>query len=290
MGYVGTKPTDAPLTTSQLEDGLVTAPKLATDAVETAKVKDINITTGKITDLNVTNAKLGTDISAVKLTAGTIPDARFPAILPAVSGANLTGITTYTDSLPTIASISPSVIENTSTAVTITGTNFVSIPFVDAINSSTGAIVTADSVAFTGSTEIVATFTLPIDGTYYIRAENNDGLSVRSTTALLTVSDVPAWVTGSGSLGSFSGGSSIGTLSLVATNSTGMTLQSGALPGGISLNTGVGTSTLTGTESGASTDTTYSFTIRATDAEAQTADRAFTITITFDANNSCQFN
>mgnify|MGYP003149674418 CR=1 FL=1 len=131
---------------------------------------------------------------------------------------------------------------------------------------------------------------MPIDGTYYIRAENNDGLSVRSTTALLTVSDVPAWVTGSGSLGSFGGGASIGTLSLVATDSTGMTLQSGALPGGISLNTGVGTSTLTGTESGASVDTTYSFTIRATDAEAQTADRAFTITITFDANNSCQFN
>ena len=117
-----------------------------------------------------------TDVSADKLTAGTIPDARFPSVLPAVSGANLTNITTYADSLPTIASISPSVVENTSTAVTITGTNYVSIPFVDAINSSSGAIVTADSVSFSGSTSIVATFTLPIDGTYYIRAENNDGL------------------------------------------------------------------------------------------------------------------
>ena len=230
------------------------------------------------------------DVSADKLTAGTIPDARFPAVLPAVSGANLTNITTYADSLPTISSISPSAIENTSTAVTITGTNYVSVPFVDAINSSSGAIVTADSVAFTSATEIIATFTLPIDGTYYIRAENNDGLSVRSTSALLTVSDVPAWTTGSGSLGSFGGGSSIGTINLTATNSTGMTLQSGSLPGGITLTTGVGTSTLTGTESGATVDTTYSFTIRATDAEAQTADRAFTLTFTFDANNSCQFN
>ena len=231
-----------------------------------------------------------TDVSADKLTAGTIPDARFPAVLPAVSGANLTNITTYADSLPTIASISPSVMENTSTAITITGTNYVSIPFVDAINASSGAIVTADSVAFTSATEIIATFTLPIDGTYYIRAENNDGLSVRSTSALLTVSDVPAWTTGSGSLGSFDGGADIGTINLVATSSTGMTLQSGSLPGGITLTTGVGTSTLTGTESGATVDTTYSFTIRATDAEAQTADRAFTLTFTFDANNSCQFN
>ena len=51
-----------------------------------------------------------------------------------------------------------------------------------------------------------------------------------------------------------------------------------------------GTSTLTGTESGATSDTEYSFTIRATDAEGQTADRAFTITITFGAANSIQFN
>ena len=42
-----------------------------------------------------------------------------------------------------------------------------------------------------------------------------------------------------------------------------------------------GTSTLTGTESGASAATTYNFTIRATDAEGQTADRAFSYDITF---------
>jgi hypothetical protein len=56
------------------------------------------------------------------------------------------------------------------------------------------------------------------------------------------------------------------------------------------LNSGSGSSTLTGTESGATSDTTYSFTIRATDAEGQTADRAFTITISTGANNSGQFN
>jgi len=69
-----------------------------------------------------------------------------------------------------------------------------------------------------------------------------------------------------------------------------MTLQSGALPGGISLNSAAGTSTLTGTESGATDDTTYNFTIRATDAQAQTADRAFSLTFTFGAANSMQFN
>jgi hypothetical protein len=60
------------------------------------------------------------------------------------------------------------------------------------------------------------------------------------------------------------------------------------LPGGVSLNTSTGA--ITGTESGATSETTYSFTIRATDAESQTADRAFSITITVGINNSGQFN
>ena len=114
------------------------------------------------------------------------------------------------------------------------------------------------------------------------------GALIRPT--LLTVSDAPAWTTSAGSLGSFAGGSSIGTINLTATDSTSMAVQSGSLPGGITLNSSAGTSTLTGTESGASADTTYNFTIRATDAEAQTADRAFSLTFTFGASNSIQFN
>ena len=188
---------------------------------------------------------------------------------------------------PTIGSISPSVIENSQTAVTITGTNFQSVPFVDAINSSTGAIVTADSVAFTNATTIVATFTLPVDGTYFLRVENNDGLSVRSGSALLTVSDAPAWTTAAGSLGTVSATGSI-SFTVAATNATAFAVQSGSLPGGASLNTSTGV--ISGTESGSSTTTTYTFTIRATDAQGQTADRQFTITISHGASGGGQFN
>ena len=198
-------------------------------------------------------------------------------------------ITLTTETRPTFSSITPSTIENTQTTCTIAGTNFVSVPLVTAINSSTGATVVADEVSFSSATSITVKFTLPVDGTYKLYIENPDGNAVQ-TGAVLTVSDAPAWQTAAGSLGSFSGGLSIGTITLTATNSTGMTVQSGSLPGGITLNSGSGSSTLTGTESGATSDTTYSFTIRATDAEGQTADRAFTITITVGANNSGQFN
>ena len=64
--------------------------------------------------------------------------------------------------------------------VVITGTNFQDCstpPFVDAINSSTGAIVTANSVTFTSATSVTANFTLPVDGTYFLRIENNDGIA-----------------------------------------------------------------------------------------------------------------
>ena len=198
-------------------------------------------------------------------------------------------ITLTTETRPTFSSITPSTIENTQTPCTIAGTNFVSVPLVTAINNSTGAQVVADEVSFQSASQITVKFTLPVDGTYKLYIENPDGNAVQ-TAAVLTVSDVPAWVTGAGSLGTFSGGDNIGTITLTATNSTGMTVQSGSLPGGITLNSGSGSSTLTGTESGASSDTTFNFTIRATDAEGQTADRAFSLTFNFGANNSGQFN
>ena len=202
------------------------------------------------------------------------------------SAVSLGGSVTVGETKPTISSISPSVIENTQTAVTITGTNFVSVPTVEAI-SSTGAITRADTVSFTSATTIVANFTLATDGTYFIRVENNDGNAVRSSSALLTVSDAPAWTTSAGSLGTNAAGSSI-SYTVAATNATSFAVQSGSLPGGTSLNTSSGV--ISGTESGATSETTSSFTIRATDAEGQTADRAFSITITVGINNSGQFN
>ena len=198
-------------------------------------------------------------------------------------------VTIATESRPTFTSITPSTIENTQTTCVIAGGSFVSVPLVTAINNSTGAQVVADEVAFNSASQITVKFTLPVDGTYKLYIENPDGNAVQ-TNAVLTVSDAPAWVTGAGSLGSFAAGASFGTITLTATNSVSMAKTSGTFPGGMTLNSGSGSSTLTGTESGATSDTTFSFTIRATDAEGQTADRAFTITISVGANNSGQFN
>ena len=153
----------------------VTSPGIADDAVTVAKIPNTSITNAKLANSSIT-------IDGVTVALG----------------ASATVVTS-----PTITSLTPSVVPNTSTAVVIAGTNFTNMPSVEAINS-TGAIVAADSITYTSATSITATFTLPVDGTYYVRVENPDGVAVRTATAALTVSDLPAWVTASGTLGTFS--------------------------------------------------------------------------------------
>ena len=196
---------------------------------------------------------------------------------------------------PTITSISPETITNTQTAITITGANYISIPTVDAI-LTTGAIVPADSVTFNNSTSLTCNFTLPVDGTYYIRIENNDGLAVRSSTALLTVSDAPVWTTASGTLGTIAGDFS-GTVATVAATgdstlaySETTNVLTNAAQANCSLNSATGVITTTDFGGSSTTATTYTFTLRVTDAEGQTADRAFTLTSSYGATGGGQFN
>ena len=280
MAYVGRKPANAALTATDITDGIITSGKLATDAVTTTKVTDANVTTAKIADDAITSAKIvaGAIVDSDINASAAIGNTKLANSSITINGSavSLGGSVTVGETKPTISSISPTVIDNTQTSITITGTNFISVPYVDLINASTGAITTADSVTFNSSTSLTINATLSVDGTYYIRIENNDGNAVRSSTALLTVSDAPAWTTAAGSLGSVAGGGSV-SFTVAATDATSYAKQSGSFPGGVTINSSTGV--ISGTETGSSSTTTYTFTIRATDAEAQTADREFSITI-----------
>ena len=236
--------------------------------------------------LGATSGANLTALNASNLGSGTLPSARFPATLPAVSAANLTNLPIV---YPTIGSLTPSVITNDATNVVIAGTNFTSIPHVEAINS-TGAITPANSITFTSATSITANFTLPTDGTYYVRVENPNGLAVRTSSASLTVSDLPGWVTAAGSLGSFSGVASVGTITLTATNAVSFAVTTGSVTAGLTFNTGVGSATITGTQTAHTSAATDNFTVTATDAQGQTAARAFSITYSFGATGSGGFN
>ncbi len=198
---------------------------------------------------------------------------------------------------PTITSSNLFVAPDTSSQITIAGTNFITVPIVEAINSSTGAITRATAVTFTSATSINATFTLA-SANYFIRVENNDGNAVRSSSAILSASASPTFSTAAGSLGSVSAGSTVSldidatSDSTVAFSETTSILTSNANTPASTMNLTLNSSTgaITGTAPSPTGETTYTFTIRATDAESQTSDRQFSITVSVGINNSGQFN
>ena len=232
------------------------------------------------------------------INSGTIANARLTgsgSITINGSAVALGGSVTVGETKPTISGISPSTITNSATAVTITGTNFISVPQVEAI-SSTGVVTAADSISFTSATSITATFTLATDGSYFIRVENNDGNAVRSSSALLNVSDAPTWTTSAGSLGTIAGNFS-GTVATVAATgdstiaySEVTSVLTNASQANCSLNPSSGVITTSDFGGSSTTPTTYNFTLRATDAQGQTADRAFSLTSSFGATGGGQFN
>ena len=193
------------------------------------------------------------------------------------------------------ASTLTDVLINTAQNVTIAGTNFVSVPQVEAI-STTGAITVANSVSFTSATSIIANFTLTTDGTYFIRVENNAGNAARSGSAILTVSDAPTWTTGAGSLGTIAGNFS-GTVATVAATgdstlafSETTSVLTNTSQANCTLNSSTGAITTSDFGGSSTTPTTYNFTLRITDAEGQTVDRAFSLTSSFGASGGGQFN
>ena len=232
------------------------------------------IKTGGVTDLGITAGKLS---NTLDLSSKTVT-------LPASA-------LTY----PEFTSVTPSVATNELTSLVIAGTAFGSsgIPAVE-FQNSTGVITAASSVVRDSATQLTVGCELPVDGTYFIRIELNTGLAVRSTTAVLTISDAPVWSTAA-DLGAVAGDFS-GTVATVA--ATGDTVVysettnvlTNASLANCSLNSSTGVIT-TSDFGGSSTEATlYTFTLRATDAQAQTADREFTLTSSFGATGGAQFN
>jgi hypothetical protein len=128
--------------------------------------------------------------------------------------------------------------------------------------------------------------------------ENPNGAAVRSSTAILTVSDAPTWTTAAGSLGTVVAGTAV-SLSVAATSDstvayseTTSVLTSNADTPASTMNLSLNSSTgaITGTAPSPTSETTYNFTLRATDQESQTADRAFSITVSVGINEGMQFN
>ena len=157
--------------------------------------------------------------------------------------------------------------------ITLTGTGFVSGASVLLNGSAVGVVSVANSTTLT--------FTSPSAnaGSYVIYIVNPDGGTAISIPGI-QYSGTPTWTTAAGSLGSLYETAAFGN-TVVATGDTVIySLQSGTLPPGATFSSN---GTITGTSSTLSNPTTYTFTVRATDAQNQDTDRSFSITINPDA-------
>ena len=256
---------------------------MAKTEIKTGGIKDLNVTVAKLpaavdistktVTLPASVSGLGTGITAAQLTS-TLDLSSHTVTLP-----------TSALSYPTFTSTTPSTVTNDLTSLVIAGGAFGSsgIPAVE-FQSSTGVITAASSVVRDSATQLTVGCTLPTDGTYFIRIELNTGLAVRSTTAVLTVSDAPVWTTTAGSLGTIAGDFSGAVATVAATGDTVAYTETtdvleNATLANCSLNSSTGAITTTDFGGDDTAATTFTFTLRATDAQAQTADRIFTLNV-----------
>ena len=321
MAYVGKAPANAALTASDISNGIITADKLASNSVTEVKVNADAITNAKTEFtpgltikgdgssadgkliLNCSQNSHGVSIAGPAHSAGQSYNLVLPTsvgtsgqvLATAGSSTNQLSWIDATETKPTVANVSQTIAPSTATTINITGTNFVAIPQVQFINGTTGAILNSNTVSLTNATTLSVNCTLAT-GNYYVRVENPDGNAGRSTNNIITASTAPTWSTAAGSLGSVAGSFS-GTVATVSGSSDSTVAYSettsvltNAAQANCSLNSSTGAITTSNFGGSSTTATTYTFTLRLTDAEGQTADRVFSLQSSFGATGGGQFN
>jgi len=194
------------------------------------------------------------------------------------------------DTAPTVTGFSASNFESSAlpTNITITGTNFsigATVNFID----TNGATIASPTVTRNSSTELVAQIPNTVTSAnepHKVRVTNVSGLATTSTLEF-NIDAAPAFVQNAGSLGSVSDLASGTHFTLTATDDEGDSVTfsettSNLTNAGLTLNSN---GTITGAVTDVSSDTTTSFTARASDG-TNTTDRNFSITTTLGRDGS----
>ena len=255
----------------------------------------------KIIPQSGTNLQVGESGDSLTFQNDVIPNSALVNEQITINGVavNLGGSATIpTETQPVISSFTPTVIDaDVGGTITITGQNFASIPKVE-LQRANGAFQSATSVTFTSATTIsftTGTAGLTNGQNVRILVTNPDGNAARSGTDLV-VSDGPVFTTTSLPDGESNTAYS---QNIDVTGDSAVTISttvvSGALPAGVTIGSTTNPSgstyraVISGTMPTISSQTTYNFTVRATDAQGQTTDQALSITSTAGIQNAGGF-
>lgn len=188
------------------------------------------------------------------------------------------------DAPPSITNFIGTILADTDSTITIEGSNFKSGSIVSVTGPGVGNIPRQLTTTFVNSTELTAQTNSSsvnfVGGeSFNIVVTNPSGLSAVLEPAG-TVDRPPIWSTSAGSLGTvYDSERSNFSTSVIATDPDSDTITysivSGSVPAGMTFNSN---GTLSGTPNAVGSDTTSTFTVRAT-ANSQSIDRTFSITV-----------
>jgi len=256
--------------------GNVTANIVDSSTVDSSGLKTLNIPSGN------TSQRIGVSTATGNL--------RYNTQTEQVEYYNGTAWKNIGASQPLVNNITPSTFNGTAgVSITIIGNNFVSGANVHFISSANGAATAAGSVTFNSATQLTAvTPALTTAGEPYgIRVTNPDG-GVTLLDGALDAGSAPNWTTSAGSLGSgIVKNTTMPSVTVAASDADGQAVAysestdvltgSGAGKMGLSLNSSSGA--ITGTSPNVSSDTTFNFTLVATDTASNATSRNFSFGI-----------
>jgi hypothetical protein len=158
--------------------------------------------------------------------------------------------------------------------ITLTGQGFEAGASVIINNAAVGVVSVVSSTTITFTSPALSTGSYPV---YVVNTDGGTAIAVPG----IQYSGTPTWTTAAGSLGSYTETQAISnTVTATGDAPISYSLFSGTLPTGASLNSANGL--ISGTSPLSASPTTYTFTIRATDAQQQDTNRSFSLTINPD--------
>jgi hypothetical protein len=271
---------------STIADGGISTAKLADGAVTLVKTDSLFT---NVTDIGTGHTQVAKGTTAQR-SSGVTGMLRYNTTVEVLEQYTAESGWVGIEPAPTVSSIAYPNSQTAASAgdiITITGTGFKTGATVKFISSG-GTNYNSLTVTRTNSTTMTAEVAsgMTTEGDYTVTVTNPSGLAA-SLDAALTIDGTPVFTTSSGSLGTISMVDNAN-FTIVATEdgtSATFALKSGSsLPAGLSLNSSTGV--ISGTPDAVEEETTTTFTIVATDAENQTSERTFSITVQYAAVNS----
>jgi len=240
---------------------------------------NLDVSFENISDTGTEGTKVASGTTAQR--GSTTGQWRYNSTTGFFEGRNASGTFSTLEPTPIVTSVDDTEVDSAgggNQTIVITGSNFKTGDVASFVGSS--ASFNATSSTIDSATQITAVAPkasfLNAQEPYKVKVTSSSGLAGTSATGLINVDNAPSWTTNAGSLGSISEIATGNHFTVSASDPEGDTvaysLQSGSLAG-LSLNSSTGV--ISGDPTDVSSDTTNSFTIRAT-ANGKTADRAFT--------------